>query len=129
MNRKQVVTVASYIFAGALIVFGLIFTDFSIEIITFAIVIGVFIIINAVRSSKQKSLNIIEYDELSILIALKSYRNSWLVTVAVIFIFCWINFLGGWKPSFDVFITYLLIGMMLSFHISRFAYLRKLKAE
>ncbi len=129
MNRKQVVSVVSYGFAGALTVFGLIYTDFSIEIITFATVIGVFMIINAVRSSKQKRLNIVEYDELTVLIALKSYRNSWLVTVAVIFIFCWINFLGGWKPSFEVLVTYLLLGMVFSFHISRFVYLRKLKAE
>ena len=129
MNRKQAVTLGSYIFVCALIAFALIFTGFSIEIITFAAVIGVFMIINAFKSRKQKRLNIIEYDELSVLIALKSYRNSWLVTLVVIFIFCWINFLAGWKPSFDMLVTYLLIGMVLSFHISRFVYLRKLKAE
>ena len=90
---------------------------------------AVFALILLIRETRNKKLGIIIEDELSEIIALKSFRNSWLATVSVLCISTWFNFFHIELPASNQIIVLLLFVMIFSFHLSRIIYSKKLQAE
>ncbi len=102
---------------------------FSTEIIaslaTFVLVILVYYYF---FTSKQKR-NIIMYDEFTVHQDLKSFRNSWIITVIATSLISNIELLGIYSFQMNTALGVILIVMILSFWISHFIYLKWPKAR
>jgi|GEM_PF-5196760 len=129
MKNKNVINLLSVVLAVILVLFALIYTNFSIEMLSFTIAAAVFAAIEIIRSRQRKIKNIVVHDELSEMIALKSFRNSWLVTINVVAVIGLLAFFNLKTIMLNQAITILIVIMIITFQASRLLYSRNPVSE
>lgn len=129
MKKKTIVDTISFIFAAVIITAALIYSNFSITMITFSATIGIFVVFIVIRERRQRKLKLVVQDELTEKIALKSIRISWIAALMMISVISLLNFFNIKTLSVNEMVTVLYLGMIFSLHISRIIYEKKLEAE
>ena len=129
MKKDRLVYIIAFLCIAIVLTAVLVFSDFDITLIwaliSFAVVISVFIIYSNIKYKKVT----VKDDELLETLRLKCSRNSLLSVYAIISIFSLLQFFKIINASMEIFIFYLVIGMSSTFFISMFIYKKRLETE
>lgn len=119
----------SIVFAVALLSALLIYKKFSTETVTTIITFVLVILIYYILLKHKQRKNVIMHDEYTEHQDLKSFRNSWIITVFAVGIMSNIDLFGLYSFQTKTVFGVILIVMILSFWISHFIYLKRPNAK
>lgn len=129
MKNRGIINKISIILAVTLVALALFFTNFSIEMLSFTVATVIFASIEIIRKKRRKLRNVVIQDELTEAIALKSFRNSWLITINIVAMIGLLEFFDLKSIMLNQAVTILVVVMILSFQVSRVLYSRHPAAE
>ena len=118
MDKNKIAAAAALVLSAVLIVLVLVNRNFSSEYVSFAVTFCVIIAGYSIYRAVKKNRVAVEHDEMTVMVSLKSIRNSWVCAYLTISAISLIHFFGLFHFTLELIVFYLVISMNLSLFAS-----------